>query len=108
MNYDFSKMTMSAATTKKVEGAEGTEGENKPAGKVYDGERRGGGERRLGGERNPRPAPATAAATTSGFEDDFEVVAEKKKVVRPQRKTEEPKFGGGMPSFTRGGAKQHD
>lgn len=74
MSYDFSKMRMSAATTKKTEGAEG------------QGER--GGER-----RGPR---------TFGDDDDFEVVAEKKKPVR--KNYEEPKFGGGMPSFTRGGA----
>ena len=96
---------MSAATAKKIEGAEGAEGENRPAGK-YGGERRTGGERRPVGERNPRPAPTQAPATAPGFEDDFEVVAEKKKIVRPVRKTEEPKFGGGMPSFTRGGTNR--
>jgi len=35
-------------------------------------------------------------------DDDFEVVTEKKKVA-PRREFEEPKFGGGMPMFTRGG-----
>ena len=76
VSYDFSKMSMSAATTKKTEGAEG---EDKP-----EGERR-------------RAAPSYA------FDDDFEVVKEK---VKPVRKTfEEPTFGRGMPSFSRGGAK---
>ena len=121
MNYDFSKMNMSAATAKKAEGAEFADGEGRPAGqrdgeRRYDGERRGEGEMRGGygerrggygerredeGERRaPRPAPVFKPA----FEDDFEVVEEKKKVVRPPRNFEEPKFGGGMPSFTRGGA----
>ena len=78
MNYDFSKMNMSAATAKKAEGAEGADGEGRPAGqrdgeRRYDGERRGEGEMRGGygerrggygerreddGERRaPRPAP---------------------------------------------------
>jgi len=96
---------MSAATAKKVDGAEGAQGENRPAGK-YDGERRTVGDRRPVEKRNPRPAPTHAPATVPGFEDDFEVVAEKKKIVRPARKTEEPKFGGGMPSFTRGSANR--
>lgn len=74
MSYDFSKMNMSAATTKKTEGA--------------DGQDRPQGERRR-------------AAATFNDDDDFEVVAEKKK--QPRRNFEEPKFGGGMPSFTRGG-----
>lgn len=75
VSYDFSKMSMSAATTKKAEGAEG---EEKPA-------------------RERRPG-----APTFAYDDDFEVVAEKKKAVR--KPFEEPKFGGGMPSFSRGGA----
>ena len=78
MSYDFSKMNMSAATTKKTEGADGQGG--KP-----DGEQR-------------RRAPPSF-----NDDDDFEVVAEKKK--QPRRNFDEPKFGGGMPSFTRGGAK---
>lgn len=79
MSYDFSKMNMSAATTKKTEGADG---QSKP-----DGERR-------------RPAPPSF-----NDDDDFEVVKEKVKAPRENRRpAEEPRFGGGMPSFSRGGA----
>jgi hypothetical protein len=87
MNYDFSKMNMSAATT-KVAGAPGAEGENRPEGQ-RDGERRG-----YQGRGETQPAMFE--------EDDFEVVAEKKKTV-PRRDFAEPTFGGGMPMFTRGG-----
>lgn len=81
MNYDFSKMNMSAATTKTV----GPDGER--VGGERDGERRGG----------QRPANGPMFE-----EDDFEVVTDVKKQA-PRRTFEEPKFGGGMPSFTRGG-----
>lgn len=78
-SYDFSRMQISSSTAKKTEGGDR---QAKP-----EGERRG-----------PR-----AAGFGASFDDDFEVVAEKKK---PQRRNfEEPKFGGGMPSFTRGGNK---
>lgn len=93
MNYDFSKMRMSAATS-KVAGAPGEEGENRAAG--ADGERRGG----------PRGVHRGADGPMFG-DEDFEVVAEKvKKPFVPRegrREFEEPTFGGGKPMFTRGG-----
>lgn len=76
MNYDFSKMNMSAATTKAAEGeTRGPDGER----------RRGPGQGRSFNE-----------------DDDFEVVTDVKKKP-PRRNFEEPTFGGGMPTFTRGG-----
>jgi hypothetical protein len=81
MNYDFSKMNMSAATSgKRPEGEEG--------------ERRGGG-----GYRD-RPL----------FEDDFEVVADKPKREprKPLREFAKPTFGGDKPTFSRGGANRQE
>jgi len=80
MNYDFSRMGMSAATTGK-----------KPEGEGFDGESR-------------HPA-AKAGSGNFSDDDDFEVVKAKEKVVRP-RFEGEPTFGGGMPSFTRGGGNR--
>lgn len=86
MNYDFSKMRMSAATTKTAVGP--------------DGERQGGerdGERREGQRGGNRGFGGAAFD-----DDDFEVVSDVKKKP-PRRNFEEPTFGGGMPMFTRGG-----
>ena len=81
MNYDFSRMNVAAATSKRTEGQGG---EGRQGG---DGERRG----------PPRQGPP------AGFDDDdFEVVREAKKRGN-RRPAEEPSFGGGMPMFTRGG-----
>ena len=67
MNYDFSKMRMSAATTKTAgERAAGADGENRDDG---DGERR-------------RPRQQTSM-NAQEF-DDFEVVTDKKKEVKRQ------------------------
>ena len=89
MNYDFSKMRMSAATSKKTEG--GADGEQR---------NRDGDERRGAGPR------------TMGFDDedeDFEVVREKKKTTqRRGGDFAEPTFGGGKPSFMRGGGARRD
>ena len=81
-NYDFSRMGMSAATTgKRAEGGAA-------------GEQKGDGERR-------RPA----AKAQFSDDEDFEVVREKKK---PQRRQfdGDSAFGGGKPSFTRGGGNR--
>ena len=72
MNYDFSKMRMSAATSKRT-------GE---AGEGGDGQRRRGDD----GARN-----------ANAFDDDFEVVREKKRGGGGA-----PSFGGGKPNFFRG------
>lgn len=86
MNYDFSRMNMSAATT----------------GKRAEGEQR---QPRAEGER--RGPPRNAAS--SGFDDDdeFEVVKEKKKGAGQRRGfDDESGFGSGMPTFTRGGGNR--
>ena len=86
MNYDFSKMRMSAATTKTAVGPDGER-----QGGERDGERRGG---QRGGNRDFGGAAFD--------DDDFEVVSDVKKKA-PRRNFEEPTFGGGKPMFTRGG-----
>lgn len=93
MNYDFSRMRMSAATTgKKPEGAARGEGAREDGG---DQERRGNRDNN---------------AKAGGFSDDdedFEVVREKKKTGfnRPRNDFGDSGFasGGGKPNFFRSG-----
>ena len=85
MNYDFSKMRMSAATAKKAEG-EGEKGE---------------------GEQRERRQPG-APKRMMDFQDDedFEVVKDKPKRQPVQNRGgdfENVDFGRGKPTFTRGG-----
>lgn len=87
MNYDFSKMRMSAATSKT-------------SGAGNDGEKRDGN-RNNDSRKGPRQAQMQSSAAE---DDDFEVVTDKKKTA-PRRGFAEPTFGGGMPTFTRGGGK---
>jgi len=86
MNYDFSKMNMSAAT---------------------NGEKREEGE---GGNRErPYNRNRDGAIPSLADDDDFEVVAEKpKKEFVPRSNFEEPSFGGGKPMFTRGGNNRQE
>lgn len=85
VNYDFSKMKLSAATATGVK----KDGEERPPRK--EGERRG--------------PPRKAFGNDFSDDDGFEVVKEKKKEPRVKRQHEEPSFGGGKPMFTRGGGK---
>lgn len=66
MNYDFSKMRMSAAKS----------GGGNRTGEAGDGENRGDGERRRGG---PKQMQGSNSRTFGGDDDDFEVVTDKKK-----------------------------
>jgi|Transcript_34682 hypothetical protein len=84
MNYDFSRMNMSAATTGKR-----AEGEQKPRG---EGERRG--------------PPRNAGQDDFEDDDEFEVVKEKKKTTQRRAFDGESSFGAGMPTFTRGGGNR--
>ena len=90
MNYDFSRMNMSAATSGKKEGEEGQDGQT--------------GERRGEGNRTRQGAGAQAQRNPFGDDDDFEVVREKPK--KQPRQFEEPSFDGGKPMFTRGGSNR--
>lgn len=89
MNYDFSKMRMSAATTKTKEGEKREDGE--------EGEQR---------ERRQPGAPKRMMDFQQ--DDDFEVVAEKPKRQPGHNRAagegvNNMDFGRGKPSFTRGG-----
>ena len=98
MNYDFSRMKMSAATTgKKPEGAARGEGTRQD----------GGDQERRGGNRGNRDNNNAKAAGGFSDDEDFEVVREKKKTGfnRPRNDFGDSGFGsgGGKPSFFRGG-----
>ena len=93
MNYDFSRMKMSAATTgKKAEGG----ADRKDGGEGGEGQRRGPPR---GANRDNKPA--------AGFSDDedFEVVREKKKTGfnNNRRGGDFERADGGKPNFFRSG-----
>ena len=73
MNYDFSRMQMSAATGVKKEGEAGQEGEGR-------GENRAA---RGGGNRGP---PRGFGGGGFGDDDDFQVVSDKPKKQRAPRR----------------------
>jgi len=88
MNYDFSKMRMSAATTKTKEGEKGGDGEQ-------------------GEQRQRREPGAPKRMMDFSQDDDFEVVQDKPKRQPGHNRgnqggVDNMDFGRGKPSFTRG------